>query len=95
MPKGYVIAHIEVTDPEQYAIYRTHSTQAAQAFGGRFLVRGGTQQVQEGQLPPRTVVLEFDSYAQALAFYQSEQYQQARQHRLTAATAQLLCVEGA
>ncbi|MDO5626298.1 MAG: DUF1330 domain-containing protein [Pseudomonadota bacterium] len=94
MPHGYVIAHIDVTHPEQMAEYRQWSTAAAQTHGGEFIVRGGQQQVLEGTAFARTVVLRFPSYAQALAFYDSPEYRHARQVREGAGVFNLLCVEG-
>ncbi|MDO4723468.1 MAG: DUF1330 domain-containing protein [Comamonadaceae bacterium] len=94
MPYGYVIANVHVTNPEQMAEYRQWSTQAAQVHGGEFLVRGGQQQVLEGQAHARTVVLRFPSYAAAQAFYDSPEYRKARQVREGAGVFNMLCVEG-
>jgi uncharacterized protein (DUF1330 family) len=43
----------------------------------------------------RNVVIEFDSLEQAVACYNSSEYQAARQHRIGAAEAELMVVEGA
>lgn len=94
MPYGYVIANVHVTNPEQMAEYRQWSTLAAQAHGAEFIVRGGQQQVLEGQAHARTVVLRFPSYAAAQAFYDSPEYRKARQVREGAGVFNMLCVEG-
>lgn len=94
MPHGYVIANIDVTNPEQMAEYRTWSTQAVAAHGGEFIVRGGQQQVLEGTAHARTVVIRFPSYAAAQAFYDSAEYRHARQVREGAGQFNMLCVEG-
>jgi len=52
-----------------------------QALGGEFIVRGGQQQVLEGQAHGRTVVIRFPSYAVAQAFYESPEYRKAREVR--------------
>ena len=57
MPYGYVIANIDITNPEQMAEYRKWSTEAVAAYGGEFIVRGGQQQVLEGTAHARTVVI--------------------------------------
>jgi uncharacterized protein (DUF1330 family) len=44
--------------------------------------------------PQRSVVIEFESYEQALACYHSEQYQQACGYRQGAAKAEVIIVEG-
>ena len=49
--------------------------------GGRFLVRGGTREVPEGQVRGRTVVLEFPSFQAALDCYHSPEYQAAKHLR--------------
>ena len=95
MPYGYVIAHIDVTNPDQMAEYRQWSTPAVQALGGEFIVRGGQQQVLEGQAHGRTVVIRFPSYTVAQAFYESPEYRKAREVRAGAGSFDMLCVEGA
>ena len=64
--KAYWIAHVDVTDPEQYQQYTQRAPAAFKAFGGRFLARGGRSEAMEGRpTPQRSVVIEFDSYEQA------------------------------
>ncbi|NYT35596.1 DUF1330 domain-containing protein [Allopusillimonas soli] len=81
--RGYIYVEIEVTDPDNYrAHYMSRSTPAVQKYGGRFLVRGGEYTAASGDPGSnRIVILEFDSYDQALAFYQSPEYQEAMTHR--------------
>jgi len=95
MAKGYWIVHAEVTDPEQYKGYMALSRPAAEAHGGRFLVRGGAMETPEGQARPRTVLVEFDSYETALKAYWSEDYQAAKAERVGAADFDFVIVEGA
>ena len=95
MPKAYVIADIDVTDPEAFARYRELSTAAAAAHGGRFIVRGGHAEALEGdRQPKRVVVLEFDSVDAARAWYDSPEYWEARAARADAATGSFVLVEG-
>lgn len=80
--KAYWIAHVDVTDPEQYQQYTQRAPAAFQAYGGRLLARGGRSEALEGRpTPQRSVVIEFESYEQALACYRSAEYQQACCHR--------------
>jgi uncharacterized protein (DUF1330 family) len=95
MPAGYIIANVNVTNPEQYDAYRKLSTDAAQAHGAEFVVRGGQQKVLEGNLHSRTVVLKFPSYAAAVAYYESMEYSKARDARAGAALMNMIAVEGA
>lgn len=93
--KAYWIAHVDVSDPEQYQQYTQRAPAAFQAHGGRFLARGGRSEALEGRsTPQRSVVIEFDSYEQALACYRSAEYQEACGYRQGAAKAEVIIVEG-
>ncbi|MBA1188024.1 DUF1330 domain-containing protein [Pseudomonas entomophila] len=93
--KAYWIAHVDVTDPQQYQQYTQRAPAAFAAHGGRFLARGGRSEALEGRpTPQRSVVIEFDSYEQALACYRSEAYQEACQYRQGVAKAEVIIVEG-
>ncbi|MBM2577373.1 DUF1330 domain-containing protein [Jannaschia sp. Os4] len=94
MAKGYWIAHGRVDDPEAYDLYRRANAAPLAAHGGRFLVRGGTREVAEGDAKPRTVVIEFPDYASALACYRSEDYQAAIELRRGISESDLVIVEG-
>lgn len=94
MAKGYWIAEMDVTDPQAYETYRAANGAPLAEFGGKFLVRGGPQTPMEGAPRGRTVVIEFPSYADALACYESDSYQQAKALRDGASDGQLVIVEG-
>lgn len=94
MPKGYWIAHVTVTEPEAYPDYIAAAKPAFEAHGANFLVRGGDYDCVEGRSGERHVVIEFESYAKALACYRSEQYQKAARIRATAGTGTITIVEG-
>ncbi|MDD7911482.1 MULTISPECIES: DUF1330 domain-containing protein [Pseudovibrio] len=93
MPKAYWIAHVTVNDPEPYALYAAGATEAFKKFGARVLARGGNFEWLEGESHPRNVVIEFDSMKQALACYNSAQYQDAKKHREGAGIANIMIVE--
>ncbi len=95
MPKGYWIAHVEVSDPDQYVHYVEGAKAAFEKYQARFLARGGqNEEVEGGFGRSRHVVIEFPSYQAALDCYNSPEYQAARQHRLEAGTASITLVEG-
>lgn len=94
MPKGYWIAHVDVRDPGAYEAYRKANAAALGKYGARFLVRGGAHEVREGQAKARTVVIEFPSYAAALACYDSPEYRAARALRDPVSTGDLVIAEG-
>lgn len=92
--KAYWIAHVTVSDPAAYEAYRAANGVALAKYGGRFLVRGGAQEVVEGTLRPRGVVIEFPSLQAARDCYGSPEYQAARELRLGVSLADLCIVEG-
>src|ERR1700722_3624724 len=95
MPKGYVLAEVEVTDPALFDTYRPLAAAAIAAFGGRYLVRGGATETLEGERKlSRVVLLEFPSPERAMEWYKSAQYQDALAIRLKAATTELFLVTG-
>lgn len=94
MPKGYWIATMDVKDAEAYDTYRAANAKPLADFGGRFLVRGGSQTNPEGNWRSRTVIIEFPSYADALACYESEEYRAAKELRLPHADNDMVIIEG-
>lgn len=94
MAAGYLIAYVDVTDPQQYEQYKVLSTKAMQEHGAEVLVRGGRVVPLEGDAPSRVVMLKFASVEAAQAFYDSETYLAARKAREHAARMNMLVVEG-
>lgn len=92
---AYIVADIEVTDPEGYPAYIEAAKGSVEKYGGRYLVRGGKAETLEGERQPhRTVVLEFPSVEQARAWYDSPEYGAAKPFRHKAATSSFILVEG-
>ncbi|MNZ14080.1 hypothetical protein D3C78_309960 [compost metagenome] len=84
-----------MTDPERYSEYTRRAPAAFAKYGGRMLARGGRSQAMEGRATPqRSVVIEFDSYEQALTCYRSVEYQEACSYRQGVAQAEVIIVEG-
>jgi uncharacterized protein (DUF1330 family) len=94
MPKGYWIAHVDVTDPEFYKQYFAVNAVAFAKFGGRFLVRAGKHTVANGAAKSRQVIIEFPDYAAALACHESEEYKRAVEFRDKGALVDLVIAEG-
>jgi uncharacterized protein (DUF1330 family) len=95
MAKGYWIAHNDVSDPETYKKYQQASAAAFEKFGAKFLVRGGKHKGLQGAVRARHVVIEFDSFDQAMACYESPEYQEASKYRKGASEGEIVIVEGA
>jgi len=92
---AYVMARIEVTDPERYREYAKATPGVLAKYGGRFLVRGGRVVTLEGpEEAARIAILEFASAKQAEAWYHSQDYQQAKRLRDGAAVVSLAVIEG-
>ena len=92
---AYVIVDSDVTDPEQYAAYREAAGPAVEAYGGRFLVRGGAMELLEGDwAPTRVVVVEFPDMETVHRWYESPEYRHARSLREGAAHLRMVAVEG-
>ena len=78
MPKAYWIAtYRSISNPDALAAYAKLGGPALQAAGGRILARGMPAQVYEAGLAQRTVLIEFDSVAKAIAAHDSPAYQEA------------------
>jgi uncharacterized protein (DUF1330 family) len=78
MPKAYLVTtYRAIKKPEVLAAYAKLAGPAIQAAGGRFLARGMPAKVYELGVNERTVLIEFDSLAKALAAYESPAYQEA------------------
>ena len=94
LPKGYWIVHVKVTNEEGYEEYKRASSAPLAKFGGKFLVRGGSQEVPEGPVRARTVVIEFPNFTEAKLCYASQEYKSAQAVRIKYSTADLVIVEG-
>ncbi|MFW9078726.1 DUF1330 domain-containing protein [Pseudomonas sp. P2757] len=93
--KAYWIAHVDIIDLDHYSQYTQRAPKAFAEYGGRFLARGGRSEALEGRsTPQRSVVIEFDSYEQAVACYRSAAYQEAKRYREDWAKADIIIVEG-
>jgi len=94
MTKGYWIVRVDVRDAEAYAAYASANGEAFAKFGRRFLVRGGAFEAVAGTPRARNVVVEFASYDDALACWNSDLYQSARALQKNGAEAEILVIEG-
>ena len=94
LPKGYWIAHVDVTDVKGYEEYRNVIAAPLSKFGAKFLIWGGAQEVPEGSYKARTDVIEFPNLTAAKLCYASKEYQEAKTIRNKYSVADVIIVEG-
>ena len=92
---AYVIVNVEVSDTAEYEVYKQMAPGSIEAYGGRYLVRGGPVDVFEGRWSPRrVVVLEFPTKRKAHEWWNSTEYADAKAKRQSCAYTELVVVEG-
>jgi len=64
-PPAYVITHTEITDQAALNDFSSKVPATMQAFGGKYLVRGGKVTPLEGDAPKVVIVTAFDSVEKA------------------------------
>jgi uncharacterized protein (DUF1330 family) len=92
---GYVIAEVEIVDPQGFEEYRQLVPATIEKYGGKFVVRGGNTETLEGQWQPkRLVIIQFDSVERAKQWWASEEYREAKALRQRTAITNLVVAEG-
>jgi uncharacterized protein (DUF1330 family) len=95
-PTGYVVAEIDVTNPDAYAKeFLPLAGKALMDGGGKFLVRGGKTATIDGEPPKsRVAVIAFETIEKAQAAYASPAYREARTIGEKYAKFRIFAVEG-
>jgi len=92
---GYVIVDDQITDEAVFAEFRERVGVTVEAFGGRFLVRGGEIEVFDGDWQPdRIVVIEFESVERAKEWLNSPEFAGIREIGIRSANASVIIVQG-
>jgi uncharacterized protein (DUF1330 family) len=93
--KAYCIVYEIVNDSTGFEEYRRQVMPTIEAYGGRFLVRGGAFTALEGEMPyQRIAMLEFQSREAAEAWYHSPEYQRILPLRTRTTNSQFILVDG-
>jgi uncharacterized protein (DUF1330 family) len=93
--KAYVVAAETIKDDAVSAEYRKEVPATVEAFGGKFIARGGNLTLLEGEWPhPRLVIIEFPSRDAAEGWYRSPEYQKIIGLRLKSTVTNLIIVDG-
>ena len=80
---AYIIANMTITDPDTFGKYAQAAGPTVAAHGGKLLVAGPSSEVIEGDPAPITVVMEFESVEKAKAWYDSSEYKEIIEMRLS------------
>ena len=92
---AYFVVDVTVEDPVLYEDYRKLVNDTLKKYGGKFLVRGGATETIEGDWQPgRFVILEFEDAEQFRRWYNSPEYDKAKQIRWKASSARAVLAEG-
>ncbi len=79
---AYWVARATINDPVEYKKYTDRVPDIVRKHGGKVLARGGRYQIMEGPHDfHRFVVIEFPTFEQGVACFQSPEYQEAAAFR--------------
>ena len=79
---AYCLARAKITDPIAYKKYTDRVPEIIDRYEGKILARGGRYQIMEGpENFHRFVVIEFPTLEQAVACFESPEYQEAAAFR--------------
>ena len=92
---AYAIFDVEIRDMAKYQEFMAGVKPALERAGARYLARGGTHRVYEGDWSPRRIVLlEFPSLDAFETFYNGDTYRSLKAVRDACSSARLVSVEG-
>lgn len=92
---AYVVVEVNVKDPAAYERYKLLAPPSIAQYGGRYIVRGGTTVVLEGDWKPkRLVILEFPSLERAREWWASPEYGPAKALRMSCAETEMVVIDG-
>ena len=91
----YVIADMNITNPEQFAEFIEVTPATVQQYGGKYLIRGGSFAVAQGDWTPgRLVVIEFAGMDQARAWFDSPEFERPKEIQARSSNSNFVFVEG-
>lgn len=94
MTKAYWIVRVSVHDQARYPEYLSAARPAFEAYGAKFIVRGGSFETMEGGARDRNVVVEFKDRETAFACYRSAEYGKAKAIRQSCAETDFIIIDG-
>ena len=82
---AYWVAHARIDDPVEYKKYTDRVPEIIKRYGGKVLARGGRYTINEGgddfHRFHRHIVIEFPTLEDAVACFESKEYQEAAAFR--------------
>ena len=92
--KAYWVVRGNILNQDEYSKYIDLAGPIVSKHNGKFLVRGGQQIEVEGEGFDRTVLIEFNTFDEALFCYNSDEYQLLAKHRFSASESNIVIVNG-
>jgi uncharacterized protein (DUF1330 family) len=91
---AYVIAEVEIKDPETFKAYGPLVQPTLAQYGGKIVVSGRASVTPlEGDPPKRYVLIAFDDTAAAKRWHDSPEYREAKAIRMKSTASRLFIVE--
>ena len=91
---AFVVSRVRMKPGHALDEYRRLAAESIERYGGRYLVRGGEQQILEGGWAPATIIIEFPTSKAARAWYASPDYATPLHYRDEALDRDLVLVDG-
>jgi uncharacterized protein (DUF1330 family) len=92
---AYWIARAKIIDPTAYKKYTDRVPEIVSRYGGKILARGGRYRIMEGpESFQRFVVIEFPGFEEAVACFESPEYQEAAVFRRAGGVVENVIVDG-
>ena len=92
---GYIVAKVTITDEDTYRQYLAGFGAILRQYEGQVVAAERDPTILEGEWSATTtVIIRFASRAQALEWYNSEEYQEIVQIRHSASSADLIAIDG-
>lgn len=90
----YLVGKLEIHDRDRYRQYEAGFMEIFSRYRGRLLSVDESPTVLEGDWPAtRTVLIEFPSEEDAMAWYQSDEYQALARHRKAASSGDIAILQ--
>ena len=91
---AFLIADIEVHDPETYSQYTAATPDVVNKFGGKYVALRGQVKTLEGDWHPRRVaIIEFKDMDTLNAFYDSDEYKEISKIRWESSDSRFVAIE--